>query len=143
MAFGHDGAADDRIYKLVGHLRRGQKHPVSIHKPLLAAQRGSRIWPLPSRRLTALMMPQAMRPGRCAKAWCLAAGDDTERCPTPPRAPPTARGLGVETRDGDADMPQHIGRRSYSTASARGTSWRSSRAGTPGARPSRGSWPSW
>mmetsp|Transcript_105727 Transcript_105727/g.299054 ORF Transcript_105727/g.299054 Transcript_105727/m.299054 type:complete len:94 (-) Transcript_105727:224-505(-) len=78
MVFGH-GVVDESISKPADLFQRGQKHPADIHRPLLVARRGGRLWSLSNRRLASLMIFQALHRDRCMKAWCTIVSDDTER----------------------------------------------------------------
>ena len=95
---------EESIFKLVDKLQRGERAPGGIHEPLDVAPHQGMYCSLSNRRLTALMMYQALHRDVCVKAWCRICNDDTEKFE---EANSTRnRGLGVDTRDGDST---HVG----------------------------------
>ena len=91
---------EESTFKLVGQLQRGEKAPSGIHEPLDVAPHQGMYCSLSNRRLTALMMYQALHRDVCVKAWCRICNDDTEKFEEASITRNT--GLGVDTRDGDS-----------------------------------------
>ena len=85
-------------------LQRGKKAPGGIHEPLDVAPHQGMYCSLSNRRLTALMMYQALHRDVCVKACCRICNDDTEKFEESNST--HNKGLGVDTRDGDS---KHFG----------------------------------
>ena len=92
--------AGSRVYQL----QRNHKLPGDIHQPLDVVQHQGRFCSLSNRRLTALMMYQAMHRDWTVKAWCRICSSDTQKFEEANST--TNEGLGIQTRDGES---QHFG----------------------------------
>ena len=67
--FGH-GEDDESIFKLVDQLQRGDIRASDINEPLDVAQHDGMFCSISNRRLTALMMYQALHRDVEVKLWC-------------------------------------------------------------------------
>ena len=95
---------DESVFKLVDQLLRGTRAPSDIREPLDVAYYNGQLRSLSNRRLTALMMYQALHRDRTVRVWCRICNSDTERFERANDT--TTEGLGIETRDGET---QHFG----------------------------------
>lgn len=104
MMFGHDGIDDESMFKLVDQPLRGEKLPEDINQPLDVAQHQGHFCSQSNRRLSALMMYQALHRDRVVKAWCRICSSDTQKFEDANST--NNEGLGIEVRDGES---QHFG----------------------------------
>ena len=70
---------DDSVFKLVDQLLRGTRAPSDIRKRLDVAHYSGQLRSLSNRRLSALMMYQALHRDRTVRVWCRICNSDTER----------------------------------------------------------------
>ena len=103
MTFGHHGEDDDSIFKLVDQLQRGLKTPGDTNEPLDVAQHKENFCSISNRRLTALMMYQALPRDFAVKAWCTIRSSDTQKFE---EANSTENeGLGIDDREAHFGAP--------------------------------------